>query len=480
MFLKNLLILGNLTVLLTIPLFCPPCGYTQEMTKEQMMQKIIELEKRIEELELDKKTSTTGTTQPAPQQPATPAPASPKTASPKTASPKTASPKATSVPGNVYWNNGLRIDIGDEVKLSLGGRIQNDWFVPLDDEDVDPTNTQEWGTEFRRARLYIAGDLYDQYEFKAQYDFAGGNASFNDVYLGMFNLPVVGGIRAGHFKEPFSLEELTSARFITFMERALPNELVPARNTGVMLHNSILDDRFNWAVGGFKESDSQGVDVGEGNAVTGRVSGTPWFDDKSHLFHLGAAASYRETDDNNNDGINDLRYRERPELGLASRIIDTGFIPVDEHYLLGAEAALVYGPLSIQGEFIFNDTDTPAGLDPSFDGWYVFGSYFLTGESRAYSKPRGVFSRVSPGNPFFLGTDGIGAWEIALRYSQLNLDDSGLTATTRGELDDITAALNWYPTANTRLMLNYVFADINTLALDDTEHLFGARLQVDF
>lgn len=162
---------------------------------------------------------------------------------------------------NAYWKEGIRLDSKDEnFKLKIGGRIMLDWATidpdsQLEDDFPDLEGT---GVEFRRARLYTSGTVYGSVEFKVQYDFAGGDADFKDVYLGLKKVPGVGHIKVGHFKEPFSLEGLTSSKYITFMERALPNAFSPSRNTGIMLHNPVLDKRMTWAVGYFYNTDDYG------------------------------------------------------------------------------------------------------------------------------------------------------------------------------------------------------------------------------
>ena len=118
-----------------------------------------------------------------------------------------------------YWKDGVRFDSRDGAfKLKLGGRIQNDWsWWGLSDELKDAGFSSNSATEFRRARLYIGGTIYDNFEFKAQYDFADGDADFKDVYMAANNVPGVGQIKVGHFKEAFGLETLTSSKDTTLL-----------------------------------------------------------------------------------------------------------------------------------------------------------------------------------------------------------------------------------------------------------------------
>lgn len=371
----------------------------------------------------------------------------------------------------VFWKDGPRLETNDgSFKLKLGGRINSDWAAITEDDDVkDAVGTVENGTEFRRARLYLEGEMYDQVEFKLQYDFAGGDAAFKDVYVGLTDLPYVGGVRVGQFKEPFSLDELTSANYITFMERGLSNALVPSRGTGVMLRDAVLGERVTWAVGAFKDSDDFGDRISDGEFnYTGRLTGLPWYEDGGkRLVHLGAAYSYRNPNDDQ------VRFRSRPEVHIAPYFVNTDLIPADNYQLVGTEAALVLGPASLQGEYVYAPVEANGGNDPGFRGWYVYGSYFLTGESRAYKTADGAFDKVKPARPFLWGDQpGLGAWEVALRYSSLDLDDTGIAG---GDLGNLTAGLNWYLNTNTRVMMNYLFADLDDVG---DMHAFQMRFQV--
>ncbi len=353
-----------------------------------------------------------------------------------------------------YWKDGVLLETPDEAfRIKIGGRFQNDWMVATEDEDIKGAAGRiENGTEFRRARLYLEGLLYQRIEFKAEYDFAGGETAFKDVYVGALDLPVVGDLRVGHFKEPFSLEELTSSKYITFMERGLPNAFAPSRNTGFMVHDHAENERLTWAAGVFRESDEFGNGRGDGGfSFTGRLTALPWYAEAGrYLVHLGLAYSFRNPDDD------ETRWSARPEAHLAPRLADTGTLSADSAQLLGLEAAIVYGAASIQGEYVYAKGDT-AGADPDLGGFYVYASYFLTGENRAYKTTQAAFDRVRPNRNFAYGERrGAGAWEVAARYSHLDLNDAGLEG---GRLDDFTAGLNWYLNPNVRLSANYVFAD---------------------
>jgi len=272
-----------------------------------------------------------------------------------------------------------------------------------------------------------------------------------------------------------------SGRYLTFMERSAAVEAFwPERNLGAMFYNTALEERLVWAAGGFTEVDDNNPNslVLDSNwRAVGRVAGQPWWDEESKgrkFVHLGISGSYYEP----RDGAH--RFRSRPEAHLAPRFVDTGSIPADHSVLVGTEAALVYGPFSVQGEYFRNwvSATTTTGDSPSFDGYYLFGSWFITGESRAYRRATGAFDRLRPTNNFGLGEhSGAGAWELALRYSRVNLNDEGISG---GRMHDYTAGVNWYLNPNMKIQFNYTLANLESDGLEGNTHIFQTRFATDF
>ncbi|MCB1154654.1 porin, partial [bacterium] len=335
----------------------------------------------------------------------------------------------------------------------------------------------EDGAEFRAARLFVSGRLYKHVVFKAEYDFAGGDADFKDVYIGLDDIPFLGEIKVGHFKEPFGLEELTSSRFVTFMERASISEFVPGRNTGVAFQNAVLDKRATYAFGVFREADDFGTsEMPTSWNLTGRVTAAP-YRSGSNVIHLGVAYSHKFVRSNGAD----IRLRQRPESHLARRFVDTGTFEAENIDLLGAEAAVVFGPFSAQGEFLQAWINTGGGLQniDGFRGGYALVSYFITGESRAYKDKSGAFDRVKPKKNFY-ATDseeiGCGAWELAGRFSHLRLNDRDAPI-LGGEMNDFTVGVNWYLNPNVRVMANWINSYV---AGAGTSQVYQMRFQVDF
>ena len=318
----------------------------------------------------------------------------------------------------VYWKDGVRMDsVNGQFKLRIGGRIMNDWAFSRGDASLaeslgESGNFVHDGTEFRRARFYASGVLYDRFEFKAEYDFAGILSPFRDVYIGVRKVPVFGTLRAGHFKEPFGLEALTSSNHTTFMERSAGAAFTPDRNVGLALQNVVADGRVTYSAGVFRESLNTGESVGSGGSnITARVTSLLIYDDGGRkLFHVGGAYSHQGTP------LGGARFRSRPEAHLLPHFVSTALLETRSYRLMGVETAAVAGPFSVQSEYMHSYVKSVSSGDPSFSGFYVLGSFFLTGEHRSYSRSKGAFGRVRPRQSFLDG-DGAGAWEIAARFS---------------------------------------------------------------
>lgn len=349
--------------------------------------------------------------------------------------------------------------------IRFGGRVQVDGFL-AEAKRAGGVETSGGGAEFRRLRFFAEGLVAGDWEYKLQVDFAGDAVSVKDAYIATN----IGGFDAtfGNQKEPMGLEELTSSKYITFMERSLVNEaFAPGRNLGASL--STGGNNYSAAVGFFTDGIDNGSDTTTTDwATTGRVTYAP-IAEKTEVVHLGLSASYRGFDDNSGPRIRLRNFHN------GTRYVDSGVFAAEGQFTIGAEAAAVFGPFSIQGEYYDSSIEGngAAARDTDYDGWYLMTSYFLTGESRAYKASGGKFDRVKSE----------GAIELAARYEQIDMEDTGFGA---GASDNTawTIGANYYFNPNIRAMLNYGSADYDfttAAATADTEVEFiGTRLQVDF
>jgi phosphate-selective porin OprO/OprP len=456
-------------------------------TERALLERIEALEKRIEELEsrvpadanepVEKPKLPIPTKPPIePVQDPNQAPAEDLTLTERVEKLETAAaeaPQKSPYDLRAFWDKGLRLHSDDgNFKLNLGGRtaVDSAWFS--DDTELQrAVGNQQDGIEFRRAYLYMSGLINGWIEYKSEYEFSGDQVGFEDVYVGFTKIPYLGKIRFGHIDEPFGLELRTSNRHTTFMERALTHAIIPGTNTGVLAKNLIMDDSVFFNFGIFRETDGRGANSGDGGYnVTGRLAAIPINrNDGTELLHFGISGSHRNPDDM-------VRFRSKPESNLSNfRYVDTFDFFADSEDVLGLEFAWINGPLSFQSEYVLDSVDTQQGGDANISAWYAFVSYILTGESRFYDLGSATFDRPRVNKSLREG--GPGAWEVAARFSSIDLDDGSIRGGTQ---DDVTLGLNWYLNPNTKLMFNYIRALVDHDLYDGNLDIFQMRAQVDF
>jgi len=339
------------------------------------------------------------------------------------------------------------------------------------------------GSNFRRAQLGLQGKLFGDWSYYFNYDFGSGVSSGNELqgriqqawveYDGL--APVT--VRIGAFPPSANLEDATSPADTLFFERNSPSDV--ARNiaggdgrdavavtyAGERVFASI-------AYTGAKVAETT-LAFDEQEALMGRVNGLVYATDDVHAI-VGANATYvfRAPDSAPGPGsLRGLTLQDLPEMTVdaqSTRLVSTGSVNTEQALEWGAEGALqwlnVYGQAGYFGYEI--DPRTPGASTLDFDGWYAQASYVLTGESRNYNSGTGSFTAPRPRIPFSFSSGGWGAWEIAARYSDLDVNDhAGVlgaplpTGGIRGgEQRIFTAALNWYP--NTVLKFALQFQDV--------------------
>ncbi len=226
--------------------------------------------------------------------------------------------------------------------------------------------------------------------------------------------------------------------------------------------------------GAFLEDWVSNKDQGnQGRGITARVVAQA-VPGESSVLHVGGSLSLRSTRRNNSVG-----FKSRPEIGLTDvRFVNTGRITgASSIRRLGVEAVAIRGPYSVQAEYMRTRVARDEFKDPEFDGWYVFVSWFLTGESRNFTRRVGNFGPIKPNHDY-------GAFELAARYSAIDLTSETVFG---GEEKNVTLGLNWYVRPRIRLMANYVLAWTDANANDngrvvgnDSPQALQFRIQIHF
>lgn len=339
------------------------------------------------------------------------------------------------------------------------------------------------GANFRRARIGVEGKAWGVWNYNFLYDFGGsgveeaGKISAAWVeYAGLAPFRV----RIGAFSPPSGLEETAPTNGALFPERASPSETVRSiasgdgRTAAAIFANG---ERWNASLAlsgnliGNQTFDEQA-------ALVGRVAFVPWKTLDS-LVHVGADFVYVISPAASGPNIGGaaatpIRLRDRPELRVdITRLIDTGNLDADGARVLGLELAGQHKQFTLQGEYYDIRVDRKGVLaDPRFHGWYVQGAWTLTGEPRRYGIATATFDAPKVAKPFDLKARQWGAWELAARYSDMDLNYAegaagsaqGPSAVRGGAQKILTLGLNWYPNANVRFLFDYQRVEVDRLS----------------
>lgn len=361
----------------------------------------------------------------------------------------------------------------------------------------------------RRLRPNIQGTLLGKYDYRFQEEFAGGSASVVDAYIDARFDPAFK-VRIGKYKPFVGLERSQGGADIKFIERSyVSNNILPNRDQGISVHGDVLVNKLNYAFG-----INNGV-VDGGNATTGtafngdkeftaRLFATPFKDDISPLSGLGfgLATTYTDSTAEKNLNFTDATAADATRNGLPAYVTNSqqtffryssASIADGKRLRVAPQAYYYSGPFGLLAEYarVSQDVSLASGGSPGSggaataysvvagskktlnnDAWQIAATYLLTGEDSS-------FKSIKPKNDFDINKGGWGAWELALRYSELNVDSkafqgangalagqsSGASAAATESFADPTlsakkaktwtAGVNWYLNSNAKIVLNY-------------------------
>lgn len=438
-----------------------------------------------------------------------------------------AKPKPTSATGN-FGPTGLVFTSADgNFKAHVGGTAQLDFIAPQSHASgiggFGPPNqnlTQD-STNFRRLRMRADGTMYNWIDWVSEFDFAGfvvntdqrdsalaptglrdtpgagvqaGNTinviQPTTVWMTFKDVPVVQNIRVGNQQDWFSIEHITSARYLDFMERAPIMDIFSGPNNngytpGVSVFGNTEDKNAGLQLGVYKNNAyDTGFTYSIGNAFTygGRAIWTPYYDEESqgrYLVHTGLGAEYRSFDTDlpaNQTGFN-VRARSRGDLRLVSATLTPNFIDTGNFFALGQslidpEIAVVWGPWTVQAEYCagwYNGArvrqNGPGLGTVLLTGGYVEALYFWTGENKAYNRQTGLFGQVIPKNNVNFCEGKYGAWQSGVRYDWTDANSGMISG---GYNQNGTLGLNWFLNPNIRFQFNTVFSYINNGPVNST------------
>jgi phosphate-selective porin OprO/OprP len=376
------------------------------------------------------------------------------------------------------------------------------------------------GVNARRARIGVLGKFLGDWNYVLFYDFAGSSDGFagtasaggttvdflpggglsgiERAYLSYTGVKPFGGqlaIEGGYMKVPYALDEATSSNDTLFLERASSEVIavnIAAGNRRSAFGARWYNDIF-WA-GAYATGPTTGAIHSASSAdpngsteqlgATARVAGQV-ISGNDYSLHLGADAEFLIKPPHNLvDNSFTLTLSDRPELRIDPTVIITtdAMSGVSGAQVYSAEAAATYGPFFFQGEYFWYNiarNNLPGLPNLKFDGGYAEASLVLTGETHPYLPVSAAYGGIIPANPFSLWGGGWGAWEIAGRFSTMNLNDQlGTTNGVAGGRQTIyTAGLNWYVNANVRFMFDYQHGNITKQISSTNSGDAGAKFE---
>ncbi len=402
---------------------------------------------------------------------------------------------------NVSLKDGLKFESADKsTSIKLIGRLQGDYRTFDHSEASSGTGGATGADTFdmRRARLGFEGVFNKYYKFKVQTDMASSN-KLDEAYLNLgWWKPVQ--FRFGQFKMPGMLEEQTSSNNIDFMERTAANAGVAGKERGAMVHGApFAGTTYALALSTGEGQNNSEDDIRVDSFDTlARVTANfaEMMGNKDMVLHAGL--SYSTTD---MDNASVIGYDGSTE-GKGVKFFDTSAVAAIandteiERDRKGVEGAVAYGPFKVQAEWAqvgydFDNTGTAVTADSlDIDTWYIQAMWNITGETWAGMYKGGAWGGLKPKNAFNPDGSAWGGWQVGVRYSKFEADDAFRSVGNVGflEADALTLGLNFYPNANTRIMLNYVTSDfenqdsnvlVNGRAVDD-ERAIMTRVQWAF
>jgi phosphate-selective porin OprO and OprP len=387
--------------------------------------------------------------------------------------------------------------LDDQNCIELTGRLHFDFGDYLSVHPQSPTGPHSLtsGVNARRARLGVLGKFAGDWNYAFILDFGGSTDSDVNSVTGSRTTDIENAfityngfrpvaIDLGYLDVPFTLDEATSSNDIMFIERAeIQNTAtnLAANDARAALGVRSNNDRY-WAGVYLTGPTAGATHTGSNQQQLGGTARATYqiLQGSNYSLHIGADGEYVFTPRSNGSSAtstaSNVSFSDRPELRVdPTAFINTGAIPAKNAGSYGGELAGGFNSLFFQGEYyrIFIDQSGLSATAPkpelNFDGGYVQASWTITGENRRYIPTTGAYSGIRPDHPVAFGRGGgWGAWEVAVRYSEINLNNHatpGVSPLTTGGVfggraNGYVFGINWYPIYNVRFMLNYIHEDV--------------------
>lgn len=348
-------------------------------------------------------------------------------------------------------------DSGFYGKLKAGGIIMFD-ISTFDGIYNDGSNASE--TKLRRARLFLKSQKNNNWWSKLDVSLDDEqNSSEIKSAIIQYEGWDFANITIGKFKEPFSLQNVTSSKHIVSLERSLVVQaLSPGRNYGISLFHE--HHKKSWQLGFFKANENE--DGRDTYALSSRYTHLV-ISQPEQLLHFGMSASARDY------GGMEYEIKEQGEVHSANKVLDTSKVEVDTLYLLSVETAWIDGAYSFQSEWFkqtVNLNDSGDNNESSYTGYYVQTSYLFSDGFRTYKNGRFGRAKLNYSNA---------AWELMARHSEFDASEGEAIVNTW------VIGANYYVNKHVRLMANFIhIISENSATKKESGNALSLRIQHDF
>jgi len=388
--------------------------------------------------------------------------------------------KAKEAPVVSAGKDGFLLKSGNgDFQLHVGGYIQADGRFFLHDEQTHIPDQ----FLLRRVRPIFEGTVFKYFDYRLMPDFGGGQTILYDAYMDFKYWDKIR-LRAGKFKEPVGLERLQSPRYMLFIERALPTNLVPNRDVGGEVYGEAVGGFIDYALGIFDGVADGGLtdgDVNDDKDFAGRVFAHPFKWTSFELLQglgLGVAGTF-----GNQEGTVPT-YKSGGQQTFFT--YNSGVVTDGDHSRLTPQAYWYWRRFGLMGEYVVSSQEVdkkPLSAQIDNTAWQIVGSVVLTGENASY---KGVIPR----NNFDLRNGGWGAFELAARWNQLDVDRDafrlGLSdpAKYAQRAQAWAVGLNWYLNPNIKIAIDFERTEFHGGAKNggdrEPENALLTRFQIAF
>ena len=328
------------------------------------------------------------------------------------------------------------------------------------------------GMNLRRTRFAVKAQLDKNWYGELDTDWTSGTPELKDAYVAFTGVEGLE-IKAGNFKENFSIQRNTTSRYLMFMERAMVTYLAPSRHLGI---NARYSHDWFWASAGvfgpelssaeeqtYMEDNNKDFGYNEGLSYTGKLVFRPLYKSTTSSLHIGGAVSYREPKVTSTDGYAIGRYSSRNSTSInRKKYLDTDDVKGLDHELAwtvelaGHWKQLRYETAYIARGMYLDQTVNPLPTQWA-EGWYAQASYLLFGGKQSYDADGAKYSRTTSEHKW-------GNLEIAFRYEYADFNTGKLfsnkiadTNIFGGSGEAYTVGLNYYPNKNVKIVLNWQY-----------------------